>query len=268
MKMKKPWILVIVVFLVCTLCDVTSPAQSSGNPNGQTTQQPKLTPAQLEELQAQRAKALKINALITQVQAAAQAKNYQEAANGLTQLIQLEPSRYEFYASLGAMQVNLGNYEDALRTLDKGIQLARKSPDPKEDPAKTKATVGAMLTNQGNAYLRLRRNNEAIASYEKAAAMDPNPGTAYFNLCATQYNLGNMESAAADCDKALAADPTKADAYFIKGSALYGNGKIDAHGKYVVPPGTVESLRKYLALAPAGGHVDDVKAMLEALDTK
>jgi len=32
-----------------------------------------------------------------------------------------------------------------------------------------------------------------------------------------------------------------------------------------VPPATIEALNKYLKLAPTGGHVADVRAMLDAL---
>jgi tetratricopeptide (TPR) repeat protein len=269
--MKKPLVLMTLALLLSAFCSVelcAQTSQNSGKPDGQKTEPPKLTEAQVEALKEQRAKALNENALIVQVQAAMQVKNYQEAASGLMQLIQMEPNRYEFYANLGAVQINLGKYEDALQTLDKGIQLARKVTAPKEDPARTKAALGQMLTNQGNAYIKLRRNTDAVAAFEKAAALDSNPGTAYFNLCATQYNMGNMDDAAAACNKSIAADPTKADAYFIKGSALYGNGKLDAQNKYIVPPGTIEALKKYLELAPEGGHAADVKAMLEALDVK
>jgi tetratricopeptide (TPR) repeat protein len=114
-----------------------------------------------------------------------------------------------------------------------------------------------MLTQQGNAYLKLRKNKEAMAAYTKAAEMSPNPALAYFNLCATHYNMGNMDSAEAVCDKVIALDPTKADAYFIKGSAMFVKGKLDANNKYVVP------LKKYLELSPDGPHAGDVKAMLE-----
>jgi tetratricopeptide (TPR) repeat protein len=79
------------------------------------------------------------------------------------------------------------------------------------------------------------------------------------------YNAGKMEEAIAACDKAIVLDPSKADAYFIKGSALFGNGKIDKDGKYEVPPGAVEALGKYLALAPDGAHAPDVHAMLDSL---
>ncbi|MBZ5532544.1 MAG: tetratricopeptide repeat protein [Acidobacteriia bacterium] len=229
---------------------------------------PKPSQEQLDALKAQRETALKENAIITQTNAAVQAKNWADAASGFKQLIELRPDRYDYYSGLGEAQLNLGQYEDAVHTYDKGIQVAQAGAGPKDDPARIKAVVGQMLTNQGNCYLKMRKTDQALAAYEKAAALSPNPGTAYFNLCATQYNAGKMDEAAAACAKAIAADPTKADAYFIRGSALYGSGKLDAQSKYVVPPGTVEALKKYLELAPQGGHVEDVKAMLEALGAK
>jgi Tfp pilus assembly protein PilF len=89
----------------------------------------------------------------------------------------------------------------------------------------------------------------------------------YFKLCATLYNAGKTDGdAIAACDQAIAADPKKADAYFVKGSMMYGNGTIDKNNKYKVPPGTVEVLKQYLAVAPNGPHVPDVKAMLDALN--
>jgi tetratricopeptide (TPR) repeat protein len=125
--------------------------------------------------------------------------------------------------------------------------------------------MGQMFTGEGNAYLKLNKSAEAIAAYTKAADLDPNSAVAYFNLCATQYNIGNMDGASVICDKAIQADPNRADAYFIKGAAMYGNGKMDANNKYVVPSGTSDALQKYLELAPDGSHAADVKAMLQAL---
>ncbi len=251
-----------------------APGQESSGETGsgqESKDQPKMTKEQLAALEAaktQRAKALSQNAIITQVNAAMNAKNYEEAATGLKQLIQMEPNRYEFYSGLGTAQLNLGQFEDAVQTLQKGVELAQNVTDPKQDPAKAKALIGQMLTNEGNAYLKLKKTTEAVAAYEKAASMDPNPSTAYFNICATQYNMGNMEGASTACDKAIAADPTKADAYFIKGSSMYGSGKLDKDGKYIPPPGTAEALNKYLELAPNGAHAGDVKAMLDALGAK
>ena len=69
----------------------------------------------------------------------------------------------------------------------------------------------------------------------------------------------------AACDKAIAADPKKADAYFIKGSVMVGNATIGKDNKTIVPPGTVETLKQYLVIAPNGPHANDVKQMLDFL---
>jgi tetratricopeptide (TPR) repeat protein len=233
--------------------------------------QPMLTKEQLDALKAQNAKATNLNALISQAQNALNAKSWQEAIAPLQQMIEIDPKRWEFYQALGNAQLNLAQYQDSVDTLEKGIaagQAALGGGDPKADVPKVKAGIGQMLANEGNAYIKLSKNDLAITAFTKAAEMDPNPSVAYFNLCATQYNLGQMKAASLACDKAIAADPNKADAYFIKGSAMYGDGKMDKDNKYIVPPGTVEALNKYLELAPTGGHAADVKAMLEALGAK
>ena len=135
-------------------------------------------------------------------------------------------------------------------------------------PAKKKAAIAKMLTQQGNAYLKLRKNKEALEAFTKAASLDPNPATAYFNLCATQYNIGNVDGALGACSRAIAADPKKADAYFIKGSLLIGESKTDSSGKLIAPPGAAEALKRYLELAPNGAHVNDVKQMLTVIGAK
>jgi tetratricopeptide (TPR) repeat protein len=242
-----------------------------------TSGQPKVTKEQLDALKAQNAKAESINALIAQYNTAMTAKNWQGAIAPLQGMIAADPNRWEYLQALGTAQMNVEDYDGAVQSYEKGIQIAQgyvsgatpKDPkNPNSDPAKAKAGVGQMLASEGNAYIKLKKNPEAIAAFTKAAEMDPNPGTAYFNLCATQYNTGNTEGALVACDKAIAADSTKADAYFIKGSLLVGQGKLDASNKYIVPPGTAETLNKYLELAPDGGHAADVKAMLQAIGAK
>ncbi len=80
------------------------------------------------------------------------------------------------------------------------------------------------------------------------------------------YNIGQPAAkTVAACDKAIAADPKRADAYFVKGSSLYGEGRLDKKNKLTVPPGTVEALKQYLVLAPDGPHAPDVNSMLDGL---
>jgi tetratricopeptide (TPR) repeat protein len=262
--------------------------------------QPKMSAAEVEAIKAQNAKAQSINALISQYNAAMTAKNWADAIPPLQAMIASDPNRWDYIQALGNMQSNSGDsenaatstdsanaashadkakeyYASAVQTYDKGIQVAQgyvsgatpKDPkNPMTEPAKAKAGMGQMYASQGNAYLKLKKNSDAVAAYTKAAELDPNPGVAYFNICATQYNSGNVEGALAACDKAIAADPTKADAYFIKGSLLIASSSLDKEGKVVAAPGTSEALNKYLELAPDGPHANDVKQMLTYIGSK
>jgi tetratricopeptide (TPR) repeat protein len=248
----------------------SSKSSGSGGPT-------KYTKEQLEAMKAQNAKAESINALITQYQAAVAAKDWKAAITPLQAMTTADPTRWEYFQALGAAQFNVDDYENSVESYEKGIQIAQgyvsgaTPKDPKNansDPAKAKAGEGQMLAAQGNAYLKLNKKSEAVAAFTKAAEMDPNPGTAYFNLCATQYNSGNTEGALAACDKAIAADPNKADAYFIKGSLMLASSTLDKDGKVKATPGTAEALNKYLELAPDGQHAADVKQMLEYIGSK
>jgi tetratricopeptide (TPR) repeat protein len=250
-----------------------NPPASQTQDSGPSQSAPKYTKEQLEEFKKQNERATAMNALIQQAQTAMSAKNWKDAVSPLQQLVAMAPNGWQFYSSLGDAQLNLGQYEQAIETYEKGMQAVERESavdpaNPSSDAAAKKAGTARMLTSTGNAYLKLRKNDEAVAAYAKAAAMDTNPATAYFNLCATQYNIGNTEGALNACGKAMAADPNKADAYFIKGSVLLGESTVTEDGKTLAPVGTVEALKKYLQLAPNGGHVADVKQMLDYLAGK
>jgi tetratricopeptide (TPR) repeat protein len=192
--------------------------------------------------------------LVARAQAALDAKQWPDAEAALKQLVSSEP-RWEYSEALGNAQINQGHYEDSIASYQRAIDMAKDAPS---------AAVSRMYTTLGNANLKLKRNDAAIAAYNKAAALDPNP-VAYFNVCATLYNMGETVKTVVACDKAIAADPKKADAYFVKGSVMFGQAAVGKNGKMTVPPGTVETLKQYLVLAPDGGHAEDVKVMLDVL---
>ncbi len=248
------------------------------NPNGSSDDlsldvskyAPAISKEEMAKKQEERDKAVGENTLIAQLNPALQAKNWEVAEPILQKLIVANPNRWEYQQALGNAQLNLGKFDEAVATYEKAIPLAQDSTktDSKADPAKVKAGVSQMLSGEGSAYLKLKKNDKAIEAFTKSAEMDPNPGAAYFNLCATQYNSGNTQGALAACDKSIAADPNKADAYFIKGSLLMGDSKQDKDGKLQAPAGTAEALNKYLELEPDGPHANDVKQMLTYIGAK
>jgi tetratricopeptide (TPR) repeat protein len=204
------------------------------------------------------------NALIVKAMAALKARKWQEAETLLLEIAAVDPANWQVERSLGSAKLNLGKYDEAVAAFDKAIKLAEAAAKATPPDAGAKAELGSILTAQGNAYLKLKKTKEAVAAFERAAALDPHPATAYFNLCATQYNSGDVDGALKACDRAIAADPKKADAYFIKGSLLFGNATLGADGKMAVPGDALKALRKYLQLEPNGAHAADVKAMFEA----
>ena len=232
---------------------------------------PQLTHAEIERTQI-----VELNGLIVQTNAATQAKDWPKAKDLAEKLLaanaklaaaypdgpNFRSSEPEYYKLLGDAHLNLGEYKDAIAAYERCTGLIRVCDGDKIPPGHKK-TMALALTSEGNAWLKLKNNKEAIACYERAAQFDPNPATAWFNICATKYNIGDMNGAVVAADKCIALDPTKADAYFIKGSALFGNATVDASGKFVVSAAAIAALKKYLELVPNGAHADDVKQMLD-----
>lgn len=223
------------------------------------------------------AKDVEFDALVRRYESALRAGDHQQEIAALKALVAADPARWDYFEALGEAQSKAGDYESAVQSYEKGIQAAQQvmstttSKDSmvlKSDRDRAKAGMANMLIGQGNAFLRLKKNDEAIAAYTKAAELSADPATAYFNLCVAYYNTGKTQGALEACDKAIAADPNKADAYLIKGSLLFAASTRDKDGKPKPPPGTVEALKKYLELAPQGPNADHARQMLAYLGVK
>ncbi|MGH9561374.1 MAG: hypothetical protein ACRD3S_07960 [Terracidiphilus sp.] len=202
---------------------------------------------------------------------AMQAKDWLAAVTAAEKLVALSPTA-ENIKWLGDAQLNAGSANKdtdamtaALATYDRALAAAQQEKPPEGQPdAAWKTLLGNIYASKGNALLKLRRNSEAIAAITLAAETAPNPGLAYFNLCAVMYNIGDMNGAAPACRKAAQAEPARADAWFLLGSILYANStKTDSSGKFIVDAECLQALKKYLELAPSGPHADDVKTMLD-----
>jgi hypothetical protein len=142
------------------------------------------------------------------------------------------------------------------------VKIFQSKHDPTKYEIYIPITIERKTTKALQAELKIR--TEWKQKYE-AAASDPNPGAAYFRLCATQYNIANLTRARISCEKAIAHDPNLADAYYVEASVLFVQAPItDGHMHFL--PGTAEALKKYLELAPTGPHAKDVKDMLDMIN--
>lgn len=188
---------------------------------------PKLTKEQLAKIKADNDKIAGLNSLIKDAQDARQAQDWAKAENALKQLIAAAPetSRWDFYMALGEAQTHANKFEDAAQTYGKGAQIAQSiasgatPPDPKNpnsSPAAAKSGAVRMLTSQGNAYLKLQKNDEAIAPLKKAVEMEPSSAIGQYNLCGVEFTAQKFDEAKATCNKYLQLEPSGAHAEEVK----------------------------------------------------
>jgi tetratricopeptide (TPR) repeat protein len=187
---------------------------------------PKLTKEQLAKIKADNEKIASMNSLITEAQNARQAQDWPKAENALKQLLAAAPetTRWDFYFFLGEAQSRSNKLPEAAQTYEKGIEVAKgviagTSPAdakiPTLNPAAAKAGTARMLTSQGNVYLKMQKQDEAIAALKKAADIDPSPLNQY-NLCGVEFSAQKYEDAKASCNKYLQLEPAGAHAAEVK----------------------------------------------------
>jgi tetratricopeptide (TPR) repeat protein len=156
-------------------------------------------------------------------------------------------------------------YEAAVTDYQKAIDLRTASETAQKDP-KNNETMAAYYNNLADADQRSHKVDEAVANYQKAAALDPTKAAGYwFNIGAVLTNAGKVDDAITAFDKVIALDPTKAEAYYQKGINLIGKETIGKDGKATAPPGTAEAFQKYLELEPTGRFAEPAKEMLTSI---
>jgi tetratricopeptide (TPR) repeat protein len=257
---------------------------------------------QLEDLRKQNSEALKANALINQLNAdlkivaqdkkdidsvgttAAQAlganaskadiaakieeikaAKYTDIQSLMTKDTGLKPDEALLWNNLGFAQEGLKNYDDAITSYKKALDLETASKKPR-GPVIAQADAGL-----GEVYARTGKVPEANAAYDAAAKADP--ATAGLNLrneAVIFYQENNTPAQIAAADEAIKIDPNQALLYYIKGQGLVQNATVDPKNpsKIVLPPDCTAAYQKYLDLAPDGPYANEVASMLQQAGEK
>lgn len=227
---------------------------------------------QNEETQKQNAKIKGLNQSLADAKTAADAKDYAKAVQIMTQATQADQTHHLLFFKLADYQrLEAANnpdkaaakpeFQQAVDNYKKAVDMAKAETNPPVKPE----VLGAYYNNLADAQLKAGQTDDAIQSYQAAAAADPTKAATYqFNEGAVLTNSGKIDQAIAVFDKVIAADPTKADAYYWKGVNLMGKATLKGN-KMEAPPGTEEAFNKYLELAPTGPFADPAKQMLASM---
>ncbi len=239
-----------------------------------------VTPEQAKAMAEQQAKASKekdtvkaLNEKLTEAKAASDAGDFDKAITVLNEANAMDSTRdlvwfqlaNAYYASAPKQtdpDEKKKRYETASADFQKAIDLRKGSEQAQKDPDSNKK-LAAYYNNLAQAYSKSNKTDDALATYNQAAQLDP-AGAAmyYFNAGAVLTNAGRADDAIAAFDKTIAADPTKALAYYWKGINLIGKATVGKDNKMVAPDGAAEAFQKYLELDPNGPMAQTAKDML------
>ena len=241
-----------------------------------------MTAEQVKQIQAQQAQAAKekdtvksLNEKLTAAKTASDAGDFDTAIATLTEANQMDNTRDLVWFRLGdayrmsaLKQTDPAEKQKRLETsatdYQKAIELRNNSELAKKD-ADNNAKIAAYYNNLAEVYSKSNKIDDAVASYGKAAELDPTHASQYmFNTGAVLTNAGKVDAAIVAFDKVIAADPNKAAAYYWKGVNMIGKATLKGE-KMVAPEGTAEAFQKYLELEPTGTFAQPAKDMLASI---
>jgi tetratricopeptide (TPR) repeat protein len=177
----------------------------------------KKTKEQLELIRQENARAAKINKVMVQYHTAVGIEDWLNAISLMKQLIALDPNRWEFYQNLGTLQSRQMQYAEAAQSFDKGVGVAQKTLKNPSDSDRALANIGDLLLAEADCYDRMEKVDEAVALYERAAAVYPHPFMAKYRACNALTNSGKYEAAIEKCNLAGAEDPAQWGPYQVLG---------------------------------------------------
>ncbi len=255
--------------------DLKKEAEKAAEGQGMTAEQVK----QMQQAQAQAAKETNtvkaLNEKLTAAKTASDAGDFDTAIASLNEANQMDSTRDLIWFRLGdAYRMSATKqtdpaekqkrFESAVADYQKAIELRNGSEAAKKD-ADNSVKIAAYYNNLAEVYAKSNKIDDAVASYGKAAELDPSHAAQYmFNTGAVLTNAGKVDAAIVAFDKVIAADPNKAAAYYWKGVNMIGKATLKGD-KMVAPEGTAEAFQKYLELEPTGTFAQPAKDMLASI---
>jgi tetratricopeptide (TPR) repeat protein len=159
--------------------------------------------------------ASRLESLVAEAQQAQAAHDYAAAEKAYKQALRIEPSMPELWANLGLMQQEAGDIASAVRSFQQANHLNPSLYVP-----------NLFL---GNDYVRAGKAPEAISFLTKAEKTNKADPQAPLALGRAYYAMGKFSAAAQEFERAVALDPKLGDAWFALGIARLNQVETDAH---------------------------------------
>jgi tetratricopeptide (TPR) repeat protein len=164
---------------------------------------------------------------------------------------------------LGIVKLQTGKAEEALHLITAALTI---TPHPRNEPD--------LHANLGLAYVALKRPAEALASFERALALNPDHVDALANRGTALLDLGRVQDALDSVGQALARDANHVSALFNRGTALSRAGRAaealaDFDRVLTLWPQHAEALgNRGHALQALGRHEDALTSYTQAISLR
>jgi tetratricopeptide (TPR) repeat protein len=167
----------------------------------------------------------------------------EEAIRCLDKALELDPQYVIAWRNRAEARSMAGQYADAIRDCDRAIALKSDFAD-------------AWFT-RGNACARAGRTEEALRDLDQAIALKSDSAEAYVSRGKIHAAAGRYAEAISDFDRAVALDPDDAEAWFNRGTAYAGAGRTEE---------ALRNLSRAIALRPgdADAHYNRGNIHLDA----
>jgi Flp pilus assembly protein TadD len=162
---------------------------------------------------------------------------------GAETLVKADPTNASHLSLLGTSYVRSGRYAEAVRALQRALQLNPASASDEN--------------YLGGALLALGRGSDALQHFRKASALAPRDAHLHFNLAKVLADAGRDREAIQEYVQALALDPDLAEAHQQLGVMYFASNRL---------PEALDHLQRATELAPAsaGAHSDYGGALAQA----
>jgi tetratricopeptide (TPR) repeat protein len=138
-----------------------------------------------------------------------------QAAREIVNMATTAENPYVLYTTAGVALARAGNYQEAMRNLQKAIELAGKE------------RASDLTNNLGIGHFESGDFKEAQSAFQLAAGQDIANANAVANMGVSLLTQGKLDEAMAKFARAVVVDPASAHAHGAYGTALYRAGQLN-----------------------------------------
>jgi len=143
------------------------------------------------------------------------ARAYTTAISRLRRVIELDPNMMRAYNNLGLCYDALGQFDEAIQSFTRAIELNRRQKQPSAWQA----------LNLAVSLISLNRLDEAVARLHEALSYDPKFSQAHYELGLVLDKEGKFQEAIAPLQQAIELDPSYPEPHYTLGRIYQRLGK-------------------------------------------